>query len=75
MYGTGFQSWAFLVSLQMACCLLKHWAEGKTGCDVATDFVSCFLFVSFMIAWLLCCFEGPLAPPATEMRCQKNVLP
>lgn len=45
MYGTGFQSWAFLVSLQMACCLLKHWAEGKTGRNVATDFVYGFLFV------------------------------
>lgn len=36
---------AFLVSLQMVCCLLKHWAKGKTGCDVATDFVYSFLSV------------------------------
>lgn len=51
------------------------WAEGKTECDVATDSVYGFLSESFVIAWILCCFEGPLAPPAVKMCCRKNALP
>lgn len=73
MYGTGFQRWAHLVSLQMACCLLQHWAEEKTGCHVAPHFVYPFYLC---LSWLhgSSCFESPLAPPATEMHCQKDVL-
>lgn len=72
VYGTGFQRWEYLVSLQITCCL-QHWAEGKTACDVATHFVCAFYLC---LSWLhgSSCFESPLVSPAREIYCQRNVL-
>lgn len=71
MYGTGLWRWAHLASLQRACCVLQHWAEGKTGCDVVTHFVYAF---HLCLSWLhgFSCFQSPLAPPATEIALPKG---
>lgn len=70
MYGTGFQRWARLASLQMACCLLQHWAEGETGCDVDTHSAyGFFLPVSFMTAWFQVLWEP------TSTSCHRDALP
>lgn len=70
VYGTSFQSWAFLASLQIACCLLKHWAEGKTGCNVATDFVCGFCICVFHDCMALVLLWEP-----TSTSCHSDALP